>query len=319
MDLINQLSRTSPSLVVDGGNLLFSSSLPKPVPAGRGNNAAIIAQAYLAPSQALVAVGPYDLAGGTELLLQLARQFPLRLLSANLVDQTTAEPLFSPYQQHHLGELRITVIGLTGPALNGAPAGSRILSWEEVLTPLITKTDLESDLTVLLSSYPPKENLKIARRFPTIQILVQSGHAPANRPPRLVENTLICQTGSRGQYQGVLEVEWKGSGRWHHDTRREQARLAGRLKIINQRIAALEGGEADSLDRQLADTLLAREELSRQLDQLRAQQAETPLKGMRYRNRFIALSARLGDDPDTAALITTLQKKRKEAEQAAED
>lgn len=35
-----------------------------------------------------------------------------------------------------------------------------------------------------------------------------------NLPPMVVHNALIAQTGPRGQYLGVLDLQWNGPGRW---------------------------------------------------------------------------------------------------------
>ncbi len=152
-----------------------------------------------------VGIAPLDLAGGLGLLQD---RDGLPWISLNLVNDA-GRPLFPSRILARAGELRISILGLTGPIrrTNVRQNGYRVLDWQTTLPPALEQARQEADMIILLSSYPFRVNQEIARREEGIALILQAGVMEGNMAPRLVGTTLICQTGSRGKYLGVLDLD----------------------------------------------------------------------------------------------------------------
>ncbi len=177
-------------------------------------------------------IAPQDLAGGIDYLVRAQRKTRFPWLSMNLVRQTDRHLLFSPFIITKIGAIKVAVLGLTGriPGPSGNTDGNfMVLPWQDVLRDTLAKVRNRADMVILLSSYPYPVNERIARRFHGIHLIIQSGHATANLPPKQVDNTLICQVGAQGGYLGRLDIRWNASHRWRHD-------FAGRLRTVQDRL-----------------------------------------------------------------------------------
>ena len=138
------------------------------------------------------------------------------LLSANLVDGKTLQPVFAPYTWSVAGKLRVAVIGLTDDQSVIVEEGVRILPWKQVLESTLATVQSEADFILLLSNFSMAENQEIARSYDQIDCILQVGHVLGNKVPMVIKNTLISQTDIRGKYVGVLDIEWNGHRSWQN-------------------------------------------------------------------------------------------------------
>ncbi len=253
-------------------------------------------------------IAPQDLAAGTDFLRTLEQETGLRWLSANLVDRATSQPLFTPYLVTETGTLRIGVIGLSAPlrAAVEQPGTWQVADWRTILPPLVQTLEKETDMIILLSSYPPAENEEIARSFDTLHILLQAGHRTANMPPKNINNTLILQTGSRGKYLGMLEINWNSSKKWGRsleeqlrETIRQQDRISWQIGRLEKRYPA-DVLATNSRYRQLVQQLRETEESLRLLEQRKKQGG---LEFCSFTNRFIALKPDIPPDPRVQEIV----------------
>ncbi len=150
-------------------------------------------------------IASLDLAGGLDLLLS---KKGLPWISLNLVDDK-GKHLFPARILTQAGDLRVSILGLTGPVrkTNVRQNGYRVLDWQATLPPALEEARQEADMIILLSSYPFRVNQEIARREKGITLILQAGILAGNMAPRVIDGTLICQTGSRGKYLGVLDLD----------------------------------------------------------------------------------------------------------------
>jgi 2',3'-cyclic-nucleotide 2'-phosphodiesterase (5'-nucleotidase family) len=324
-----------PHLTVDGGGLLFKNSVLLP---GQRQQNQIIAEGIL-DSYGLMAydavgIAGRDLAAGLDFLLKMQSRAKFPLLSANLVRSSTDKPLFPPFIIKDAGNLRIGIIGLTGPDAGRfiSPGDNAVLmSWQKVLGPIVSPLAAECDLILLLSSYPLIENEKIAEEFPDIHIIIQTGYRGANSAPKLTTNSLICQTGQQGKYLGVLQVDWQPSKKWGvANVQKYLATKTRELDLINGRLAgyrarlaqeALQTSKGYQL--QLQNQQRVREEIASLQEQERQQQL-SKVHLSTFVNRFIAMETSLPDDPEVRDLVNGIKKKiheigrRSAAEQTAQ-
>jgi 2',3'-cyclic-nucleotide 2'-phosphodiesterase (5'-nucleotidase family) len=309
--LVDQLSHTTNApLVIDSGNLFFKPGISEhTVSSAAQTKATIIAQTFLAGQNAVIAIGSNDLAAGPSFLKKLEKKHSFQFLSANLATAGTDTPLFKPFTTKKTGDLHIAIIGLTGRPLPPSPSAPlSLLSWKKILPKLLERLRTQADMIVLLSNLPPHENIKIAQNFDTINIIFQSGNTTkGNIPPYIINNTLVCQTTTRGRYQGVLEIKWNESRKWqkHATAKMELNHIKAQLEQVNQKILQGEQrqpGEARQGSR-LKGLQRLKQRLAGQQDQLQQQVNDSKSSGATYNNRFIALSSQVEDDPQTVKLI----------------
>ncbi|MDD2462675.1 MAG: hypothetical protein PHI97_01635 [Desulfobulbus sp.] len=176
--------------------------------------ASAVAQATRTMGGEIMGVGNLDLAAGIPFLTALHQPPAFSLLSANLVEPGTKKPLFTPVTWLKADDLRVAIIGLTDHHAVAGGEGFQLLPWEEVLEPAILSVQPTADFILLLSNYSMADNQEIARKFDTIDCILQAGHVIGNKIPTVIKNTLISQTDIRGKYLGVLDIQWNGHGRW---------------------------------------------------------------------------------------------------------
>nr|WP_320010271.1 hypothetical protein [uncultured Desulfobulbus sp.] len=225
-----------PTLFVSSGNML----LKKNISANEQNAAKIGARAMVRSYQTMggrfLGVGALDLGTGISLLSSLHHPPEFTLLSANLLNRKSRTLLFSPYATQKAGSLQVVFIGLTNHETKPPDMEFSLLSWRETLPKLLLQVEKTADILLLLSNYPMAENQAIARSFPAIDCIFQSGHATGNKAPVTIGNTLISQTDIRGKYVGVLDIEWNGHRSWQN---RERADSMNEDNIFNNRFIAL--------------------------------------------------------------------------------
>lgn len=208
-----------PALVVTGGNLLFARGRLAPEDA---EAAKIAAEAVLRAHQKMGAtfagIGTQDLEAGLPFLKQYHTPPSFAWLSLNLVDPSSRAPLFAPVLYRRIGEINIAILALTDhAAFPQEQKDVQVANWRTTLPQALAALDKESDFVLLLSNYSLSENMDIARSHPTIDLILQAGHALGNMPPTVVKNTLITQTEIRGKYLGVLDITWNGEGGWQDE------------------------------------------------------------------------------------------------------
>jgi 2',3'-cyclic-nucleotide 2'-phosphodiesterase (5'-nucleotidase family) len=212
------------SLIIDSGNLLFKTeTLASDNPEAEKIAATGIMQATRAMGGTLAGVGTRDLAAGISFLQQHQKPPAFTWLSLNIVDPATQKPLFTPVLRRQAGEVKIAVLALTDhTAFENKPGAFQVLNWRDILPDALAKAKQDADFILLLSNYSFVENKEIARSYDAIDLILQAGHAVGNMAPILINRTLISQTETRGKYLGVMDIDWKGHGRWNEGSASQQ-------------------------------------------------------------------------------------------------
>ncbi len=126
-------------------------------------------------------IGQYDFAAGPDFLKSLADSASIPFLSANLVDETSGEPVFKPYIIIEEGGFRIGVIGLISrlPAnYPGLRLKDMILTGKELIESLKPKTDL----IVVLANVDSRKNRDIQDAFPDAKYIFVSRGSLRTQP-----------------------------------------------------------------------------------------------------------------------------------------
>ena len=209
-----------PALVVTGGNLLFKMDQLEP---GTAETAKITADGVLQANQQMGAtfagIGARDLAAGLAFLRQSQKPPAFTWLSLNLVDPASHQPLFTPVLHRQVGGVKIAILALTDhTAFPNEPGEFQVADWRSALPEALAKMDKDVACILLLSNYSLSENMEIARKHSSIDLILQAGHAIGNMTPTVVNKTLIAQTEIRGKYLGVMDIDWSDHGKWSEGT-----------------------------------------------------------------------------------------------------
>lgn len=148
---IQRLRAKGPVLMLDAGNAAFGGQTV----ASRGGG---IIAAYDAIGYDVINVCYRDFRFGKEQSIQLMATAHCAVVSANVLDANTGEPLFRPFAVKTLAGRRIAVIGLTEPPadlqvlpqLQRQLSGVRIDSPGAALAKWLPKASAESDTVILL-------------------------------------------------------------------------------------------------------------------------------------------------------------------------
>lgn len=230
-----------PTLVLNGGNLLFKADRLEPAGLEAGKIAAeAIMQATIRMGGSLAGVGSTDLAAGLAFLRQSHQPPGFIWLSLNLLDPATGKPLFASMVRREVGGLKIAILAITDhEALQNQNEGFQAAPWRQTLPAALAGLRPEVDFILLLSNYGLAENQDIARTCPDLDLILQAGHAVGNMSPLLVNRTLIAQAETRGKYLGVLDIDWNGPGRWSEEHQPQGQAKGGPPSTYANRFIAL--------------------------------------------------------------------------------
>ena len=138
--------------------------------------------------------------------LKLA-QFPI--VCANLFDKKKKELLVPPYLILNRGKLKIAFIGLVTESIEKEVkewGELEVLDAESTLTFYMNELEGKSDIQILVSHMGIQKDKSIAQKVEGLEVII-GGHSHTTVfKPRKVNNTLICQAGSRGRYLGKLDL-----------------------------------------------------------------------------------------------------------------
>ena len=307
-----------PSLTVDGGNLLFKYERLAPALFQQLTiTAEGIIDAYNLMRYDAVAVGKNDLAAGLSFLKEQAARSQFSWLSANLVKKTDKKPIFSASLIRRFGNLTVGIIGLTANDGKIQPLDSEdaaILPWQEVLPGYIADLSTSCDLLILLSNNTANQNQEIAKSFKDIHLIIQSSPRSKNSTPKLINNSVIAQTGKQGKYLGWMLIDWQQSNTWGKKGNiKKLATKKQELDGVNGRISRIERREKKEdlpANSSYQNLLKSRENLLITIDYLEKELSilkKTGHSASTYENNFIAMDLKLPDQPDVEKIVKTIK------------
>lgn len=250
-----------------------------------------------------VGIGPLDLAGGLDLLME-AEERGVPWISANLYRDDNRR-LFAPYRLIERGELKIAIVGITG---TGTVSEDFVIkNVDDELEEILPTLEPDVDMIILLSSLSFKQTAETVEKFREIDIAVTADRRKGNLQPVHTGNAIITQTSGRGQYQGVLDLQWRDKP-WAKDRSSEQVRLKRQLKNLSMQMNQLESLPPKPKAEKKALLERQREHLKSQLEELEealenTSQQNDQLSSSTYRCRFIPLSPSVRPDRGVEQVI----------------
>lgn len=310
-----------PWLAVDAGALFFASPFLPPADLAQAKiTASGIAKAYAKMGFHAINVGRRDLAAGIDFVKKIAADNTLPLVSANITD-TNGALVFAPVLFTKIQGLTVAITGVAdhNTALPPGNEATAVSSWRAVLPPLIKQMQAKADLLIVLSNYPARENITMAKEIPRIDIIVQSGHSGANMGPKKIGAAAIVQTEKRGKYLGMFRVRWHGHGPWQpidrkeNDLAQKKRELDGLSWQIRRRGRTLNSRQkkSDTIYQRLSQEKI---ELERVIATLEKQQQQTGKSdatvsaGPSYANAFLPLPLVVPENMDIQHIVLATEK-----------
>jgi hypothetical protein len=268
-----------------------------------------------------VGIGAHDLAGGIALLQELQERHNTTWLSMNLVDPEKKKPLFTPYLITEVGDLKIALLGLTDDQKEQNETAQDknyiILPWQDLLPKALKNIKKKADITILLSSYPYQINKEIAETVDGLHIILGSGHAAPTAAPYPIKDTLIAQTGTRGKYLGMMEIEWNTAGKWSEKSFARIQTQEKRLERVKKQLARLKqqrDKKALAKNNEYKKLSLEAKQLVASIKALKKSRDSSPDDDSmcKYTNQFIPLNTSLPEDPAVKKIIDKAVKEANE-------
>ncbi len=249
-----------------------------------------------------------DLAGGIDLLRELdASSEGMRWLSMNIVGREDSEPLFAPFITQRVGETTIAILGLTNDKISLHSNDYTIKPWQDALADVVKKAEKQSDMVILLSSYPDAINEQIARKAAGLDLIFSSGHRPVNQIPKVINNTLLAKTSDRGKYLGVLRINWTGTGIWGQDFMIRVRAEQNRLDRVNWQMGRMEKRiDPDKLkeEKRYQKLLISKEEITAQIHSLKEEKTnKLTNEPSSFNNQFIALKSSVPQNKQVQKIV----------------
>lgn len=136
-------------------------------------------------------------------------QFPI--VASNILDKQKQGRLGLKYLIKNLGTVRVGFIGLITNSMSKLTLEENIEGYVFLDTHLTVKTIIPEiqdkvDLIVLVSHCGDRADIALAKKHPEIDIIL-GGHTHKTLfLPKITNNVIICQAGSKGKYIGILDI-----------------------------------------------------------------------------------------------------------------
>ena len=230
-------------------------------------------------------VGDNDLAEGKEYLLERADESNFPFISANLIDTTSANPLFEPYVIKEVDGLRIGIFGLITHRAKLSTPDLLIDDPYETAKRVVSELKEKCDLVIALTHLGVNDDKKLAQQVPGINIIV-GGHSSSKlETPLRVNDTVILQAYLQGRYLGRLDLTIRNGSLDFFDAMSVS---------IPQNILDPEGSQASA---GVSDA---------------SQEQEQNLERSQYINTLVIMDGNVKDDPEVQELVDEYKKARSE-------
>ncbi|MBI5607658.1 MAG: hypothetical protein HY902_02135 [Deltaproteobacteria bacterium] len=204
-------------MLLDAGGMLVANPAAPERPGEVDARMEVYAKAYAHMGYALVNVGAHELSVGVADLQKFAKSAKVTLLSANVRDAKTHEPVFQPSYIRQIGPLRVGFLGLvTGNVPN---AGKLVLEpGLEVQPPVAAAKDLVPklraqgcDMVVVLSQLHRADVEAVANQVPGIDLILGSMDSELTmQPVTMGRQTLFVDAFTKGKYVTQVSVSVRG-------------------------------------------------------------------------------------------------------------
>lgn len=302
-------------LILDAGNLFFK---------GKGSpsflerkKARLIAMAYQRIGYLAVNVGSDDLLAGIEFLRELQREIHLPLLSANLLDEKTVNPIFKSHVVLDLGGIRVGVFGLTSDVRQNkgvTPEGYFISNAIAAAKRVVAGLAKECDIIVALSNLGSfKEFNNLVQQVKDIHFIIGSGGKRSFHQTIRFDRDLkafLFQARPKGQYLGRIDLKVIKGARGFFDLSRK-ANMEKQINSIERQLDSYRRGtgRAKSIPRNKREEYIKKLEEFKKRSEARLKELERDShRKSTFSHTTISLDEKVKDDPEIKDLVDQFKK-----------
>jgi 2',3'-cyclic-nucleotide 2'-phosphodiesterase (5'-nucleotidase family) len=203
------LTREKNAIVLDSGDAFSDESLFNTFDRARRD---LIVEAMGNMGYNYLNVGDTELGFDLSVLKDIRDKARFKLLSANILDQSSGNPIFSPYALHPVGDVKVVLIGLVTDRIpKRIPPGH--LQGLTFADPIVTARNYvsnlkdQSDLMIVVAHLGLEQEKELAQAVPEIDIIIGGHSGQKLSSPIKIGKTLIMEGGDQGQYVGKLTVK----------------------------------------------------------------------------------------------------------------
>ncbi len=288
---------------MDSGDLFFT--LRNAIPPEQAlEKARLLARAYIRMKVTAVNVGDLDLIQGVDFLRKEAAQ-GLPLISANLIDSASRNPVFPPYLIRKVDGIRLAFFGLLSSQLdpeNSEPirkalgGNTSIKDTVECAREIVAKLKGQADLIVLLSDLGYVQDRELAKAVPGIHFIF-GGHDGRGFPqPNTEGKTFLLQSYAKGMYAGQLQATIKNPGFPFQDAG-QVLRLKEQLRVLDLQLVSLQKGKEQNPNRNFDASIQRINQRKAQIqEEIKRQPAESEIKGNRFVWNVVPMETSLPED-----------------------
>jgi 2',3'-cyclic-nucleotide 2'-phosphodiesterase (5'-nucleotidase family) len=257
-------------LILDAGDLLYPK-LSEPPSEDQETLMKVKAKGIVAAFNYMgcdtVTIGEDDLLWGKENLLQVLKEATFAVVSANLIDRKSGDPFFAPYVIKQMHGYRVGIFGLFSMpdrTIENRLKGLTVLEPFQLAPQIVSTLREKTDFVILLSQLGYAKDLELARKVKGISLIVGGETGINLTHPRIIQDSVVLQVGSKGRYLGRIDVKIVDPSQPMIDVARK-GMLKRRLNQLEARLNSLDGSVAqdsvkkkrtrDMLERQRAETL----------------------------------------------------------------
>ncbi len=153
-------------------------------------------------------LGHREAALSRDQLLALKAEAKVPMLSANLEDSTSGEPLFDAFRILKRGPWRIAVVGLMDEriAQDALGPGLRVESMESVLARILPAIKAQSDFIILLAFTDETAIARLASQFYELDIILGGKVSQPSQKLIRENRSLVLSTTNQSRALGILNV-----------------------------------------------------------------------------------------------------------------
>jgi 2',3'-cyclic-nucleotide 2'-phosphodiesterase (5'-nucleotidase family) len=298
-----------PVLVLDAGNALFKNIYPGQDPQEKARAQLLLEQMDALGTTAM-AVGARDLALGTDFLVRSQKGRKMKLLSANLADES-GKLLFAPSTVVTVGGVKFGVVGVSpeGPVARqqtvlGRPAVKAALTEARRL-----REQDKVDVVVVLAAVPSQVASTLSQQAgQAVELILQSNDSRSSTLAERNDYALVMSAGERGRQLGRLELSVAGHTGPFVDLS-EAERNQQSLRVIEANIAQARQSQSLSKDDTVRRTW---EETLQGLEARKKELLARPTQGKKANERtllysYVSLSRDVPDDPELKARVERIE------------
>ena len=163
-----------------------------------------------------ITIGDQEFSNSVDFFRRVVNNGKIPFVSSNVAVE--GQSLFFPYRMFDIGGIRTAVIGVTSPSVfllfpADKKIGVEVTNPDSVLRDIISEVEGKSDLIILLSHSGYDEDLALAAKYPSIDIIVGGHSQTLLEEPTKVNETLVVQAGHSGFFLGELDLILEKSGK----------------------------------------------------------------------------------------------------------